>query len=132
MTKTRPIDDAKIRAVASEVEILAGVLQGKTKELCACFDKLHDEAYQADPDDRPFDKFLLELARTRILLDNLWALRYHAKVMQTYGLQSVAPTLREVGTKEGLPLGAQQRESLLPSVGAPRTEQKPLLVESFA
>ncbi len=109
MTESRTLDTAKIRAVAAEVEDIISAIQIKGKALQACYDRLHDEMYLADPEkDKSFDKFLLELARAKLALENLWNARYQAKVMQSYGLTIGVPA-------ESTP----QRQSLLPPVGAP-------------
>ena len=84
----RAINDAKIRAVAAEVECIVICLKAKAKDLHCAFDSLHDEIYLADPErDREFDRFLLAVAHTNNALNTLLELEERAKVMQQFGLE---------------------------------------------
>lgn len=65
-TIQRPINDAAIRACASEASILAAVLRQQGRRLKELFDKLYVELNHVDPtaaDDRDFQRFMFSLAR---------------------------------------------------------------------
>ncbi len=79
------INDSQIRATAAEVEILANLIAGKAEELRKAFDQLYPNLHFAHPvKDKAFDRFMLTLARVKMMADELPSLAYQARLMREF------------------------------------------------
>lgn len=85
MSEQTTINDAQIRAEAAEIEIIAKQIQSLAGNLRNSFNALHPNLQFAHPTkDVALDRFMLTLARVKMLCDALPALEFQARAMREF------------------------------------------------
>jgi len=86
MPKQTTIDDAAIRAASVIIEELAHNISNRAELLREQFDALYPNLQFADPvRDAAFDRYMLTLARVKMLCDQAPSLAHQAREMQLFG-----------------------------------------------